>query len=169
MKISQSFGVVTTFALRLRAWISDASKFSQLLNVSNRYVSLSKFAPRTMHIRGIRLLKLSQKSDDIQQMLRKGITRPSSGAPNRHSQGVFPFCQEILNISQTATVFHTADVPSFTLRTAQFMSSRIDEVYKFDDSMIDLHKICQIPTNCQCKRLSAFQTVRESSVLFSVS
>ena len=43
-----------------------------------------------------------------------------------------------------------------------YHSSRIDEVSKFDDSMIDLHRICQIPMSYQCKRLSAFLTARET-------
>ena len=38
----------------------------------------------------------------------------------------------------------------------QYHSSQIDEVWKFDDSMIDLHRSCQIPLNYQCKWLSAF-------------
>ena len=33
----------------------------------------------------------------------------------------------------------------------QYRSSRINEVSKFDDSMINLHKKLQIPKNCQCK------------------
>ena len=33
----------------------------------------------------------------------------------------------------------------------QYHSSQIDEVSKFDDSMINLHMICRIPTNCQCE------------------
>ena len=45
----------------------------------------------------------------------------------------------------------TAEVPSLILRTAQrYHLSRIDEVLRFDDSMIDLHKICQIPKKCEC-------------------
>ena len=44
----------------------------------------------------------------------------------------------------------------FLLLFPQCRSSRIDGVSKFDDVMISLHRICQIPTNCQCKWLSAF-------------
>ena len=32
----------------------------------------------------------------------------------------------------------------------QYHSSKIGEVSKFDGSMINLHKICQIPMTCQC-------------------
>ena len=46
----------------------------------------------------------------------------------------------------------------------QYRSSQIDEALKFEDSMIDLHTICQIPTSCECKWLSAFLTARETFV-----
>ena len=52
----------------------------------------------------------------------------------------------------------------FVLLFPQFHSYRIDELLMFDESMIDLHRICQIPKNCQCKWLSAFQTARETFV-----
>ena len=46
----------------------------------------------------------------------------------------------------------------------QYRSSRIDEVWKFDDSMIILHRICETPMICQCERLSSFPTARETFV-----
>ena len=35
---------------------------------------------------------------------------------------------------------------------------------KFDDSMIDLHKIFRPPTNCPCKQLLAFVTARRTFI-----
>ena len=52
----------------------------------------------------------------------------------------------------------------FVLLIPQFRSSQIHEVSKFGDSTTILHKICQIPMNCQNKRLLAFVTVRETFV-----
>ena len=71
----------------------------------------------------------------------------------------------IFHPSPIATIL--ADVPSFTLRTAlsamPFVSDRWG-VVKFDNSMINLHKMCKIPMNCQCKWLSAFLTARGTFV-----
>ena len=45
----------------------------------------------------------------------------------------------------------------------------IDEVLMFDDSMIILHKICQLLMSCPYNLLLAFVTVQEISVNFSLS
>ena len=105
----------------------------------------------------------------------KGITAPLvSESPVR---GSLPICQEVLDISQIAVTFHgirpffpdliaTVQQTSLLFFCVQFVqqyqSSRIDEVFKCDDTMIDLHRICQFPMNCQCKWLSAFLTARET-------
>ena len=52
----------------------------------------------------------------------------------------------------------------FVQLVPQFRSSQIDEVSKFGDSTIIIHRICQILMNCQCKFLLAFVTVRETFV-----
>ena len=39
------------------------------------------------------------------------------------------------------------------LPALQYHLSEIDEALKHNDSMIDLHKLYQIPTNCLCKSL----------------
>ena len=57
----------------------------------------------------------------------------------------------------------------FVQLVPQFRSSQIDEVSKFGDSTIILHRICQIPMNCQCKLLLVFVTVRETFVNSSPS
>ena len=42
------------------------------------------------------------------------------------------------------------------LPALQYHLSQIDEALKHNDSMIDLHKLCQIPTICLCKSLAFF-------------
>ena len=80
----------------------------------------------------------------------------------------FPFCQEVLNIPQIAKASHGIWPPIFhPIQTAiirltfllllfvqlvlQFRWFLIYGAWKSDDSMIILHKICQIPMNCRCK------------------
>ena len=104
----------------------------------------SNFTPRTMRIRGTIQVRLFFQIDgfltDPSQLIGwystnepKVIIGPLNGCPKRLSYGVFPIRQKILNVSQIATAFHvesahqlssrpdcnnTAEVPSFTLRTA---------------------------------------------------
>ena len=97
----------------------------------------------------------------------KGVIGPLIGSPNRLFR-CFPTCQEVLNFSQIAIAFHGISPPFFIqARSQQYLQtflllfcephiqpchlSRIDRMLKHDDSMINLHKSCQIPTNCQCK------------------
>ena len=42
----------------------------------------------------------------------------------------------------------------------QYHSYRMDEASMCDSLMISLHRICEIPTTCQCKWLLAFPTAR---------
>ena len=144
---------------------------------------LSKFFPRSAHsqerflvILSCRidevLIDLLEKSDDIQSVLQmvtlalwmvlQIVFHKESSRLNR-----IPLNQP--------TIFHP--IPIATMRQTflrlpcvalfqQDLSSRIDEVSKFGNSMINLHRICQIPSNCQCKWLSAFLTARET---FSLS
>ena len=87
----------------------------------------------------------------------------------------FPVCQEILDILQIVLAFHRISPPIFIQSWLQqycwgsfFHSSYdspsdaicLDEVLMFDDSMIDLHKIFQIPMSCPFKKLSVFATAR---------
>ena len=90
------------------------------------------------------------------------------------------------DMSQTATAFHRISPPFFIQawlqqysRCSFFHSAygsfsnairpRIDKVLKFDDSMIDVHRVCQIPVDCQCKWLSVFSDgSRNFLKLFSV-
>ena len=52
---------------------------------------------------------------------------------------------------------NTAEVSSFTLRTALSAIPFVSDLCGVDvhDSRRDLHKLCQIPRNCQCKLLQA--------------
>ena len=70
------------------------------------------------------------------------------------------------------TIFHEILIAAILLKIRlsfvarlfqQCHSFRIDEVLKCD-SMICLHRICQTPMNCQCKRLLPFPTAGEISV-----
>ena len=67
----------------------------------------------------------------------------------------------ILHPILTATIL--LEFLFFTLRTAlsafPFVSDR-----SFDDSMVIIHMICQIPVNCQCEYFLASVTVRETYV-----
>ena len=58
-------------------------------------------------------------------------------------------CTSSLVLSLLVDAGYSVDVtvPLFQ----QSHSSHTDEVWKHDDSKKDLHKTCQIPTNCQCK------------------
>ena len=95
---------------------------------------------------------------------------------------VFSICQEMLDISQTATAFHRIR-PPFTIQsglqqyftrsfhysahrsfTSPFRLRSVVCGKEYDDSMIDLDNVCQIPTSCKCKWRSAFRAARELSV-----
>ena len=64
----------------------------------------------------------------------------------------------IFHPSQIATILQMFLPSLFVQLFQQCRSSRIDEVLKFGDSMINLHRICKIPMNCQCRRLAACLT-----------
>ena len=65
---------------------------------------------------------------------------------------------------------NTADVPSFTLGTALLQSHLflICVVLTYNDSRKDLHKLCQIPGNCQCNWLLVSTLARRTFASFSV-
>ena len=81
--------------------------------------------------------------------------------------GCFPIRREILNVSQVAIAFHGICPPIFIQtrlqqcsRGAFFHSAHcslsnhlfpICVVSTYNDSRKDLHRLCQIPKNCQCK------------------
>ena len=84
---------------------------------------------------------------------------------------IYPFqnAPAILNMSKRAAAFHRIGPPFFIQARLQqyrrrppFCSSycsyscRISGMSKYDDYMISLHWICQVPMSCLCKWLSAF-------------
>ena len=93
---------------------------------------------------------------------------------------VFPIRQKILYVSQIAVTLHgirhhfssrpdcnsTAEVPSWILHTASqrphlFLTG---EVLTYNDSKMNLHKLCQILCKCQCKWLLVFTSAPRSFV-----
>ena len=91
----------------------------------------------------------------------EGITGPLHDSPNLRSYGVFTSAKRSWTFSQIAIAFRRFS-PPFRIAIIQLMfplllvvplsrqhhPSRIDEVLRFDDSMIDLHKISPILMNC---------------------
>ena len=112
---------------------------------------------------GEALTGLVKKSDDIQPWHPKGITGPLNGSPHRiayrgefsclpgsleHFADVHSIPQNqptISHPSPIATVQQTSHLLFCVPLSQQYHSSRIDEVFRFDDFMITLQKICQIP------------------------
>ena len=133
---------------------------------------LSRFSSRAAHVQGICLAKLSPN----------GITRPSNGAPNRLSQGVFPSDMRSWMFRRCGipwnppTMFHPdliATVPQMSLNSAHCSLSNpiCFRSVRCWRTMIPgkvLANICPILRNCQCKWLwvstSAPRTCASSSV-----
>ena len=133
-------GVIkTSFAFSLSGYIFwCVSLFPILQSQQSEYI-LPKFSPRTKHVL-------------------EGFTKSSFIL-------IFPVCQEVLVISQTAIALHRIQ-PLLIIRSRlqkkrlmsllwfdvqlvlQFRLSLIDEVWLLDDSMMMLHNICQILMNC---------------------
>ena len=134
----------------------------------------SRFLPQPMHIRRMFQVTLSYKLVDPWLVFhRHGIifnhcTKRNNQAFKWSSKsplcGVFPsakrswtFRTQIAFITKNQpTMFHPSliatSLPLFcALLFRQSHSSRIDGVWKYDDSMISLHWISQIPMNCQCE------------------
>ena len=97
----------------------------------------------------------------------KDITGRLNGSPNRLSCGVFPICQEVLDILQMAIAFHRFWPPPFIKSWLCWKSLLYssdgsfsdticlwtDEVLKCGDSMLKSHMLSQIPSSCYCKWL----------------
>ena len=112
MKISPFFGVLTSFALSLRAWISEASKFSS--SCLRPKCLLSKFLQHTMHTQGIFHVKLSYHIDGALAGL----------SPKSPFIQCFPICSEVLDISQVTATFHRICPPFFIQARLQQHSRR---------------------------------------------
>ena len=136
-------------------------------------------SPAKMHIRSIFQANLSYRIGGAVTGLLQRWDGISTIAPNGMTglvmvlqiafRTVFShLLREMLDISYITKTFRGIKPPFFhpiltaaiqltslrlfcALLFQQFHSSRIDGVWKFDDAMISLHRICQIPTNCQKK------------------
>ena len=105
MKIARFSGMRTPFALSLRAWISDASKFSSSSMCLRPNISLPDSSPHTMHILRIFHVKLSyrtggvliglcQKKDDTLSSHRKELLVLGMVLQIAVHLGVFPHDQK---------------------------------------------------------------------------
>ena len=96
---------------------------------------------------------------------------------------VFSIRHEILNVSWIATTFHgirppfvTQDCMQWHRKCSFFHSAHCSSsnpicflicvVSTHNDSKKDLHRLCQSPRNCQCKRLLASSSAPETLFLF---
>ena len=107
---------------------------------------------------------------------------PWNGSPKRLSHGVFHLRLEILNVSQMSTTwnlptnFHPDQIATILQRYLlslcvllyqQSLLFPICVVSTYNDSRKDLHKLCQIPRNCQCRWLLVSFRVPETFASFS--
>ena len=112
VKISPFFGVITSFALSLRAWMSDASKFS--ISCLRPKCLLPKFLQHTMHTQGIFQVKLSYQTDGALTGL----------PPKSPFIQCFSICSEVLDTSQVTAAFHRISPPLFIQARLQQHSRR---------------------------------------------
>ena len=115
VKFSPSFGVVTSFALSLRAWISEASKNFQLLNVCDQNVSCPDSTAYIAYPRNIPGKTFLPNWWSLDGSLAKfewystispnGMTEPLNGSPSRRSLGVFLLDNRSWTFRRTIT-FH---------------------------------------------------------------
>ena len=171
----------TSFALSFLAWISDASIFY------NSWLSATKMShfqmlPCTIHNRGIFLVSLETGEYSI-------ITSSFEWFAESPFVKCLPIRQEICHVSQIAVALHGIRPPFFIQSGLQQCSRSLffnrvpllqqyhlsvnGEVCTYNDSKINVHKLCQIQGNCHCKWLlvstSAPRTfVSSSSVSWEV-
>ena len=151
---SSPFCVIkTSFALILRGWISDASKFAKSSKSAIRIFPFQippAISSKPRKIPGKTVFpnwwSLDWSLADIGWY--HGRFADSNSIPQNHP-----------------TTFHPIPIAAILLKYLlshvvqlfqQCHLSRIDEVLKFDDAMIDLYKICQTPVNCQYQWLLFF-------------
>ena len=107
------------------------------------------------------------RSGDIQKVLRKGLwdllmalrifshkefSRPLRGLGHFADSNGIPWNQTLISRAILTVAIQPKFLLSlFVLLSQQCHSSQIDEVSKFDDSKLSLHRIFQIPTSCQCE------------------
>ena len=137
---------------------------------------LSRFPPRTIHNRGIFLARLSCRTDAVATSLwqKKGEIRPSNQTEllvlwmvrRIASCNVFPIRQEILYVSKIPVTLRGIRPPSFiqtwlqqysrspcVTLSQQYHLFLNGELWTYNDSRINLHRLCQILRNCLCEWL----------------
>ena len=155
---------------------SDASNFSTSSKIRNQNVSFSKFSPRSIQDQQRYQVKLSGqidevlidlelKSDGIQPVLQNEllvlgmVVRIVFHSEFSHLSGGLGHFADSNSIPQNQqTIFHPILIVATLLKYPLSLFVRlfqrchlclIDEVSKFDDSMIDLRNIFQIPINAR--------------------
>ena len=136
MKFSPFFDVNTSFALSLRARLSDASEFpSSSLTVCNQNTSFPDFPPEInaslRNVPGKTFLpnwwSLVWSFAEIgwcSTIAPSGMTRPLNRVSEKPFMRCLPICQEILNVSQFARAFHRIGPPFFIQAWLQQNSRR---------------------------------------------
>ena len=124
------------------------------------------------------LIDLALEWGGVQPWPRKGIIGPLNGSPkpcqtefSRLPGGLGHFADSNSIPQNQPTIFHSILIVTvllklllllFVPRFQQYHLSRIDEVSRFDVSTIFLHRIFQIPFNCQVKKKKLLaSTVRD--------
>ena len=177
MKFPLLCGVNTSFALSLRAWRCDASISSNSSMSATRTFPI-RFLPRIMHIQGIHLARLLgqndvvsislwQKQGDIRKLLqtvllvRERVLRTAFHMVSSHQTRDLENFTDSSKIPSNPPTIHCPDliatIPQMSLLSLCALLFRqsnlflICVVLTYNDSRIVLHRICQIPRNCQCK------------------
>ena len=161
-QISPFSDEVISFALRLRAWISDASKSS------SSSTSATQISPFQIHTREQCISIEFSRSNCLTKLMEPWLVFRINSVVFNH--GVKRnLCQEASGIAQVTVAFHRISPPffiqaglqqycrrpffSFCVSSfQQYHLSRIDGTSTYNDSMISLHKICQIPMKCQVRK-----------------
>ena len=190
MKCSPFLDIIVSFALSLRAWISDAFNFpsssiSATMWLPSRFFPATNAYPRNLPCKTFLPNWWGQRSEFIQPFAPQGMIGPLNGSPNRFSQSVLPSAKRCRTFADSnsiplnqPTIFHTSQIatilqtflPYFSaLLSRQSHSSQIDEVWKYNDSTISSQ---DLPNS---NELSVYMTFRFSDgwrnvrKLFSVS
>ena len=152
---------------------------------------LSRFSPRIIQIQGMYMARLLDHIDVISIGRKNRVIFDHCSkrylSVEGHSEPPFVWCflirHEILNDSWIAATFHgirppfvTPDCMQWHRKCSFFHSAHcsfsnpicflICVVSTHNDSKKDLHRLCQSPRNCQCKRLLASSSAPGTLFLF---
>ena len=136
----------------------------RLMQILERYQVIFSY-----HIDEV-FLDLWLTSDNIRPLLRTEWLVLWIDSPHRFSQGVLPSARRswtfrrwqehsmesahlFFRPSQIVTILVMFLLLLLVQLVQQYLLSQLDEVLMFGDSTLILHRICQIPVNCQCEWL----------------